>query len=190
MGRGAPVRRLSGAAAGARGSIPMPSEPPLAAETGHERRADMPNQHLGWNSVTRRPLAPPRPDWPVRRGLPSNPSATATRGRRPSSPRPTLRRISTGVEQLKYACMSNHEAPAATICAEIMQAYFSCCKVTMDYQHWYLGPNTQGEGRDLRSRPIGGPGGRGRRIAACFESVIVIRCTCSGRLRPRRPLSR
>ena len=70
-----------------------------------------------------------------------------------------------------------------------MQAYFSCCKVTMDYQHWYLGPNTQGEGRDLRSRPIGDPGGRGRRIAACFESVIVIRCTCSGRLRPRRPLS-
>ena len=103
---------------------------------------------------------------------------------------------------------SNHEALVATICAEIMllehiysfagrlrgmialQAYFSCCKVTMDYQHWYLGPNTQGEGRDLRSRPIGGPGGRGRRIAACFESVIVIRCTCSGRLRPRRPLSR
>ena len=71
-----------------------------------------------------------------------------------------------------------------------MQAYFSSCKVTMDYQHWYLGPNTQGEGRDLRSRPIGDPGGRGRRIAACFESVIVIRCTCSGRLRPWRPLSR
>ena len=97
MGRGAPVRRLSGAAAGARGSIPIPSEPPLAAETGHEKRADMPNQHLGWNSVTRRPLAPPRPDWPVRRGLPSNPSATATRGRRPSSPRPTLRRISARI---------------------------------------------------------------------------------------------
>ena len=77
MGRGAPVRRLSGAAAGARGSIPIPSEPPLAAETGHEKRADMPNQHLGWNSVTRRPLAPPRPDWPVRRGLTSNPSALA-----------------------------------------------------------------------------------------------------------------
>ena len=97
VGRGAPVRRLSGAAAGARGSIPIPSEPPLAAETGHEKRADMPNQHLGWNSVTRRPLAPPRPDWPVRRGLPSNPSATATRGRRPSSPRPTLRRISARI---------------------------------------------------------------------------------------------
>ena len=97
MGRGAPVRRLSGAAAGARGSIPIPSEPPLAAETGHEKRADMPNQHLGWNSVTRRPLAPPRPDWPVRRGLPSNPSATATRGRRPSSPRPTLRAISARI---------------------------------------------------------------------------------------------
>ena len=97
MGRGAPVRRLSGAAAGARGSIPMPSEPPLAAETGHERPADMPNQHLRWNSVTRRPLAPPRPDWPVRRGLTSNPSATATRGRRPSSPRPTLRPISARI---------------------------------------------------------------------------------------------
>ena len=97
MGRGAPVRRLSGAAAGARGSIPMPSEPPLAAETGHERPADMPNQHLGWNSVTRRPLAPPRPDWPVRRGLPSNPSATATRERRPPSPRPTLRAISARI---------------------------------------------------------------------------------------------
>ena len=97
VGRGAPVRRLSGAAAGARGSIPMPSEPPLAAETGHERPADMPNQHLRWNSVTRRPLAPPRPDWPVRRGLTSNPSATATRGRRPSSPRPTLRRISARI---------------------------------------------------------------------------------------------
>ena len=97
VGRGAPVRRLSGAAAGARGSIPMPSEPPLAAETGHERPADMPNQHLGWNSVTRRPLAPPRPDWPVRRGLPSNPSATATRGHRPSSPRPTLRPISARI---------------------------------------------------------------------------------------------
>jgi len=97
VGRGAPVRRLSGAAAGARGSIPMPSEPPLAAETGHERPADMPNQHLRWNSVTRRPLAPPRPDWPVRRGLTSNPSATATRGRRPSSPRPTLRPISARI---------------------------------------------------------------------------------------------
>ena len=63
MGRGAPVRRLSGAAAGARGSIPMPSEPPLAAETGHERPADMPNQHLRWNSVTRRPLAPRATSW-------------------------------------------------------------------------------------------------------------------------------
>ena len=97
MGRGAQVRRLSGAAAGARGRIPMLSEAAQTPETGHEKRADMPNQHLGWNSVTRRPLAPPRPDWPVRRGLLSNPSATATRGRRPSSPRPTLRRISARI---------------------------------------------------------------------------------------------
>ena len=97
VGRGAQVRRLSGAAAGARGRIPMLSEAAQTPETGHEKRADMPNQHLGWNSVTRRPLAPPRPDWPVRRGLLSNPSATATRGRRPSSPRPTLRRISARI---------------------------------------------------------------------------------------------
>ena len=97
MGRGAQVRRLSGAAAGARGRIPMLSEAAQTPETGHEKRADMPNQHLGWNIVTRRPLAPPRPDWPVRRGLLSNPSATATRGRRPSSPRPTLRRISARI---------------------------------------------------------------------------------------------
>eukprot|EP01046_Picozoa_sp_COSAG06_P000887 COSAG06_NODE_26_length_32102_cov_250.952911_2_plen_196_part_00 len=68
-------------------------EPPLAAETCHERHAVMPNQHLRWNSVTWRPIAPPRPDWPVRRGLTSNPSATATRGRRPSSPRLTLCQI-------------------------------------------------------------------------------------------------
>ena len=59
MGRGAQVRRLSGAAAGARGRIPMLSEAAQTPETGHEKRADMPNQHLGWNSVTRRPLAPP-----------------------------------------------------------------------------------------------------------------------------------
>jgi hypothetical protein len=97
VGRGGQVRRLSGAAAGARGSIPMPSEPPLAAETGHERDADMPNQHLRWNSVTWRPLAPPRPDWPVRRGLTSNPSATATRGHRSSSPRRTLRQTSARI---------------------------------------------------------------------------------------------
>eukprot|EP01046_Picozoa_sp_COSAG06_P029835 COSAG06_NODE_2795_length_6270_cov_78.849943_3_plen_325_part_00 len=48
-------------------------------------------------SACRRPLAPPRPDWPVRRGLTSNPSATATRGHRPSSPRPTLRPISARI---------------------------------------------------------------------------------------------
>jgi hypothetical protein len=65
VGRGAQVRWLSGGDVGARGHIPMPSEPPLAAETGHERHADMPNQHLRWNSVTWRPLAPPRPDWPI-----------------------------------------------------------------------------------------------------------------------------
>jgi hypothetical protein len=56
VGRDAQVRRLSGGVAGARGCIPMPSEPPLAAETGHERHTDMPNQHMRRNSVTRRPL--------------------------------------------------------------------------------------------------------------------------------------
>jgi hypothetical protein len=94
---GAQVRRLSGGAVGARGCIPIPSEPPLAAETGHERHADMPNQHLRWNSVTWRPLAAPRPDWLVRRGLTSKPSATATRGRRPASPRRTSCQISARI---------------------------------------------------------------------------------------------
>jgi hypothetical protein len=63
-----------------------------------------------------------------------------------------------------------------------MQAYFGCCKVTMDYQHWYLGPNTQGEGRDLWIRPIQHPCSRGGCTAACCEWLIGIRCTCSGRL--------
>jgi hypothetical protein len=63
-----------------------------------------PLPRLDWNSVTRRPLAPPRPDWPVRRGLTSKPSATATRGRRLSSPRrtpcQTLARIVIAITRL------------------------------------------------------------------------------------------
>ena len=38
-----------------------------------------------------------------------------------------------------------------------LKAYSSSCKVTMDYQHWCLEPNTQGEAWHLWIRPIEGP---------------------------------
>ena len=100
---------------------------------------------------------------------------------------------------------SDLKAPTATSCAEIMllqhiysfagrlrgnmavQAYSSSCKVTMDYQHWYPKPNTQGEARHLWIRPIEGPYSHGGCTAACCEWLIGIRCTCSGRLCPTAP---
>ena len=68
-----------------------------------------------------------------------------------------------------------------------LQAYSSSCKVTMDYQHWYPKPNTQGEARHLWIRPIEGPYGRCGCTAACCEWLIGIRCTCSGRICPTAP---
>ena len=56
------------------------------------------------------------------------------------------------VEELRV--LFKHKARSTDMA---LQAYSSSCKVTMDYQHWYPKPNTQGEARHLWIRPIEGP---------------------------------